>query len=90
MSTLHIINSAKTAEELNRLMQYCLADDKILFIQDGCYVLPIIQSLDVQQNCYVLLQDLNARNMTAEEHFQTIDYGEFVDLTLSCNKTMSW
>lgn len=88
MTTLHIINSAKTPSELIRLFQYFCAGDSVIFIQDGCYSLTTPLTTE-GLSFYALSQDMSARGIEAST-VAPLGYEDFVDLTLANNKTVSW
>lgn len=88
MSTLHIINSAKTPDEFKRLTRYFGKGDSVIFIQDGCYNL-IADIQNATLKFYALDADMHARAVSSE-YCEAVDYPQFVTLTLNCNNTISW
>ena len=91
MASLHIINSPIDQTKLQQLLAVVASDDGILLTQDACYSLKS-QSITKQlsnNNCYVLEDDLNARNISQNE-LQSISYDQFVALTLKFKNSITW
>ncbi len=88
MTTLHIINSAKTIPELTTLSRYFVKGDSVIFIQDGCYNL-LHHTLPQSFSYYGIKDDSAARNIVCPAA-KLIDYEHFIDLTLAHAKTISW
>lgn len=96
---LHIINKSPL---INSALENCLnvaVAGSILLIEDAVYAATAGNAFEArmrdamgQHKVYVLMPDLEARGMADRliEGVSTVDYGGFVDLTLSNNTCQSW
>lgn len=94
---LHIIRNNLTPKALQTIHQRIDEQDLILFITDGVltlfaksnerYLEPFINT----QRLYVLKDDLKSRGLTiSASTAKSINYSEFVDLTLQSSKSITW
>lgn len=97
MSSLYIINSPKTSSQLQSILATITANDAILLIQDACYMLKAPVLVELLQthhtSCYALQNDIDARNSAPNgqsDNITTINYNEFVELTLTHQNSISW
>jgi sulfur relay protein TusB/DsrH len=68
-------------------------NDGILLINDGVYWLrqpSTLTALPTNVTVYVLESDASARGITINPPFKVITYSDWVELTLSYSKTVSW
>lgn len=68
--------------------------DKILLIQDAVYACQnqnITNALAEFDGVYILDEDLKARGLKVKNSlYKPVNYTEFVALTLSCQRVISW
>ncbi len=98
-SILHLINkSSLRCHSVSQLQTLTSSQDGVLFIEDGVY-----NTINTDTNLaisgmiggeiYSLLPDLQARGYTQQDlmsNITTIDYEQFVDLTLEYDLVRSW
>jgi len=101
---LHTLNKAQSHTELNQqLTNTCSNIDSVLLIEDGTYQLldPTIFTTEdhwsfCAKNIFVLANDAIARGIIQEDldsricNVSFITYQEFVELSASHAKTISW
>lgn len=92
---LHTFSTSPfTHSSLNDAIDRFNQEDKILLIQDAVYACQCTETTLALQNfeCIYLLQDdINARGITPQNPlYKTIDYNDFVALTLSCQQVITW
>lgn len=87
-----------TTRTLNsRLTASLHAEDYIILLADGCYVSlndDVLTSLTCEK-VLILKDDAIARGLvvssqTTKEHVDPIEYSDLVDLTLNCEKVITW
>ena len=89
MKSLYIINDPK---KLSEALPYIAKDDGLLLIEDAV----VLATNDNEQvychNQYVLQEDLIARGLNDKSNpgWSLIDYPQFVELTLTFDKSISW
>lgn len=89
--TLHLVFSSPFNSNALKECLACVAPtDGILFLEDGVYANQHSQDLTSQNELYMLHEDCIARGLEASASFQTINYDDFVSLTLKYSKTVSW
>jgi tRNA 2-thiouridine synthesizing protein B len=99
--TLHTVN--KSPFERNALascLGHVLPEDAILLIEDGVVaarkgssVSPLLGDAARNGALYVLGPDMAARGLTEDllvSGARVVDYGGFVDLVASCERTVAW
>ena len=96
MTILHIINqSPLDSDSLKRCLSLFgetsqTVADSILLIEEGVYGL-LKKDLPTHIKLYALKADVEARGLTCQHAFVTfIDANEFVDLTISHDKSLTW
>jgi sulfur relay protein TusB/DsrH len=99
---LHTFNKAQSHTELNQqLTNTCSSNDSVLLIEDAVYQLldPTIFTTKDHwsfnaKNIFALANDATARGINQTEFkndkIRFISYPEFVELTASHTKTISW
>jgi tRNA 2-thiouridine synthesizing protein B len=100
-NTLHTVN--KSPFERNALascLGHALPGDPILLIEDGVVAArrgsnasPLLGEAARNGSLYVLGPDMAARGLAEElllSGARVIDYGGFVDLVASCERTIAW
>ncbi len=83
--TLHIIFSINGWQQAKPLVS---AHDKILLLQDGCYLAQ--QNLPQAHSLFARCLDVKARKIKADPHIEVIDDEQWVELTEHAHNTMSW
>ncbi|WED22081.1 sulfurtransferase complex subunit TusB [Vibrio sp. JC009] len=88
---LHIV---KHYRALNDVIDYSLAEDKILLVEDAVYAAVSGHKShgllkDATQGIYVLEADLQARGLEGAG-FTVVDFGGFVGLTEGEGKSVTW
>ncbi|TVQ71641.1 MAG: sulfurtransferase complex subunit TusB [Oceanospirillales bacterium] len=91
--SLHTLNTPPS--DLNTLSQCLKAlseTDELLLIEDAVYLaLPIHRSkLPTNIITHALKIDIEARGIKADESVVLINDAEFVNLTLRCDRVVSW
>ncbi|MDG3086979.1 sulfurtransferase complex subunit TusB [Vibrio hannami] len=91
---LHIV---KQINDISNAIEYSLAEDKILLTEDSVYVAVADTSscaelLESCKSVYILKADLEARGLSelVNKYIKVIDYSEWVELTDSEPKSISW
>lgn len=91
MSCLFICNRALSESDCQVLMELLTAEDGLLLIEDGCYLIRS-QVLSDTDKKYVLKPDLQTRGLGCNQSSFTLldSYSDMVELTLSFDKTLTW
>lgn len=86
MATLHQLFSADpgTAARVSALSDN---EDSLLLLGDGCY---LIGALNSDRPLYALQHDLQERGLTPPADVRVISDDEWVQLTLTTDKQISW
>ncbi|MNG28774.1 Protein TusB [compost metagenome] len=50
----------------------------------------VLRALPADRALFALIEDLDARGLSAPDFVQAVDYAGFVELTLSFERTNSW
>lgn len=92
--TLHIINKASSAIEINEQLSNAIEDgDSVLLIEDGVFQC-VSPSKSVwpskAKQIHALKEDALARGVRIPSGHIEIDYDGFVKLTTEHNKVVSW
>ena len=101
MATLHILNKSGTSSpSLHSVARLMKRRDGLLLIENAVYIArkngpdsDLMISLLTEHGVYVLLPDLQARGVSAEDilsEVTPVDYRGFVDLSAEYEKPMSW
>lgn len=98
MTTLHLLSHSPYADDrLNSCLRLLGADDGLLLSGDAVYALQpasaarkALDSLPSGAALYALAEDLQARNIQADDAVTAVDYSTFVALTLRYDKVNSW
>lgn len=93
---LHIVSSKLNNETVNRLLEMTDEEDGFVLLGDGIYGYRSLAQLKhysaIHNNLYYLEEDgiLRGFNDKQLSQFQPISYGEFVELTLKYDKSLTW
>lgn len=89
MKSLYIINQPT---KLNQALSYMAEQDAVLLIEDAVMLATSEQAEFPDLKLYVLEEDLIARGLHEQivDGWQQVDYPQFVELTLSFDKSLSW
>jgi len=95
---LHTLNKTRTQEDINhQLSENICRSDSVILIEDGVYqALTITHNslahwANIAEQVYILKDDALARGIPLNlDSLSYIDYEQFVALTLSHNKVISW
>lgn len=89
MKSLYIINQPT---KLNQALSYMAEQDAVLLIEDAVILTTSEQAELPDLKLYVLEEDLIARGLQEQivDGWQLVDYPQFVELTLSFDKSVSW
>lgn len=92
---LHIVSTSPFASQaLAQCLARMAAEDGLLLIQDGVYLLTEHQlppQIAGSSKLFVLSEDMQARGLNCvHPDINVIDYGQFVALTLAYPHTLSW
>ncbi|MBU1329433.1 MAG: sulfurtransferase complex subunit TusB [Gammaproteobacteria bacterium] len=98
MTTLHLLSHSPYGDDrLSSCLRLCGAEDGLLLCGDAVYALQpasaarkALASLPSGAGLYVLAEDLQARNIQADDAVTAVDYAAFVALTLRYDKVNSW
>ncbi|MGY0219941.1 sulfurtransferase complex subunit TusB [Endozoicomonadaceae bacterium StTr2] len=93
MSVLHLIpHPANSHPGLKNCLQVAREGQALLFIEDGVYSLLKTENDLSDFKLYALAPDVEARGLQARvpEHVTLVSYAEFVTLTETHHKTLSW
>lgn len=93
-----ILHKVSTSPFSHMDLQHCLArlqpTDALLLTQDAVYAVmdaSLLSALSDLPAVYVLQEDANARAIQLENsHFKSINYADFVELSLKYTQVMSW
>ena len=85
MSVLHQIFSA-TPAVLQQVVSLAASDDCILLLGDGCY----LAGTACDDRIRARSVDAEVRGLHLPVHTAALTDDEWVSLTLSCSKTLSW
>ena len=91
--SLHTLNTSPSdAYTRNQCFNALSECDELLLIEDAVYLaLSIhIDKLPINIPIYALDIDLNARGIKADQSVHVISDTEFVNLTLRCDRVISW
>lgn len=84
MKTLYILNNPQHFKQCTSAMT---EEDTLLLIENAVL---LADQLEPRSNYFVLEEDLIARGLSNNAEWQTKDYQGFVQLTLDCDKSVSW
>lgn len=92
--TLHIIKTAK-AESILQLAELVTKDDKVLFIEDGCYLYSLTQAKlsETGVSLLALAEHMQARGLSDKSTaagISLIDFKQWVLLTHKHPQSTSW
>jgi tRNA 2-thiouridine synthesizing protein B len=99
---LHTVNKSPFEKNaLESCLRFAKEGDAVLLLEDGIYAAlqktafdaKMTQALNKQVKIYVLLPDVEARGMRAENviaGIEPVDYGKFVDLVVENNTVQAW
>lgn len=89
MKSLYIINRP---QKLKEALPYITEHDGILLIEDAVILATNDHTRTNASNLYVLSEDLIARGLKekSSSRWVSVDYPQFVDLTLQYDKSVSW
>ncbi|MFD2228630.1 sulfurtransferase complex subunit TusB [Alkalimarinus sediminis] len=104
MTTLHILNrSPKQPQPASQCARFYSNNDSVLLIEDAVYYATsatyqrLLNPFQLRKNqptptVYALVEDLEARGLASLIHsdIKPISYDQFVDLTVTHDKTSSW
>ncbi len=106
LATLHTINKTATDKALNKRLSSVIAEnDAVLLIEDGVYQMNMVSGGDsnaasekhwslIAKHIYVLSDDALARGIELQTsqsaRISFITYEEFVNLTFTYQKVVSW
>ncbi len=101
MATLHTVNKSPFQNQtLLSCLQHTKSGDAVLMFEDGVYgaasgnaLSDAVAGFDAGVKLYVLGSDLAARGIDAgklADSITAIDYGGFVDLVASHDRTQNW
>lgn len=93
-----VLHKVSTSPFIHMDLQQCLArlqpSDGLVLTQNAVYAVldPSLTSLLADLRCvYLLKEDAQARAVQVENpHVKSIDYAEFVELSLEYTQVMSW
>ncbi|MGS2720257.1 sulfurtransferase complex subunit TusB [Paraglaciecola aestuariivivens] len=93
-----ILHKVSTSPFSHLDLQHCLArlqrTDALLLTQDAVYAVMDVSFLSVLSKLpavYLLQEDANARAIKLENpHFKSINYADFVELSLKYPQVISW
>jgi len=89
---LHILNKTARYQTMLSELAACIeACDSILLIEDAVYLCKQgFALLNKAAQVYVLSDDAVARGVKVSPPYKAVDYSEFVNLSLTHDKTLSW
>lgn len=93
MSLLHIVRTSPFIKnDFAQCINTLSPNDFIVLIDDGCYAVesPLLNNVDASINILALDEHLNARALTVTHSIKAITMTEFVNLTLTVDKTITW
>lgn len=98
MSTLHVLSHSPFADSrLSSCLRILGSDDAILLCGDAAYALTpsttARQTLDAKVGSlalFVLDEDAKARNLALPDWVKSVDYPEFVALSVQYDKVNTW
>ena len=98
MATLHMLSHSPFSDSrFASCLRLLGPQDALLLTGDAAYALQpetaqlqALQSMPAGIELYVLEEDLHARNLTAPERAQVVDYPAFVELCARYAKVNSW
>jgi len=98
MSTLHVLSHSPFADSrLSSCLRVLGSNDAILLCGDATYALtpstPARQTLDAKVGSlalFVLDEDAKARNLSLPDWVKSVDYPEFVALSVQYDKVNTW
>ena len=89
---LHLIQKSPFQSQcLEDCLNIAAPDDSFLLMQDGVYAIQKADFIEQHDNIYILESDLKARGLTNNHpNVSSITYADFVELTKTHNKVLSW
>ena len=84
MKTLYILNNPQLFNQCSSAMN---EEDALLLIENAVL---LSDQLEPRPNYFVLEEDLIARGLNNNMEWQTKNYEGFVQMTLDCDKSVSW
>lgn len=98
MATLHVLShSPFTDTRLSSCVRLLGPGDGLLLTGDAAYALAagseprrLLEREVATNRLFVLSEDLVARNLSTPEGVATVDYPEFVELTLRFDRVNTW
>lgn len=91
--SLHTLNTSPADQHtFNHCIEAMSTSDELLLIEDGVYfAMPIHRAkIPANINLYALHIDLEARGVKADNTVKVINDAEFVNLSLRCQRVVSW
>ncbi len=90
--TLHLIQKSPfTTSVFNDCLNMINPGDIILLMQDGVLGCQLPNLGNIKNRVLALQDDLDARGIqTNNQHVETINYQEFVNICTQCKSTISW
>jgi len=97
MTTLHLLSQSPFTSPLDSTLRPLGVRDGLLLCGDACHALQpgsapleLLEHLPASVAVHALEEDLQARNLTAPERVQVVDYPGFVELCTRYDKVNSW
>lgn len=92
---LHLIQKSPFQSScLDQCLNIADKHDKFLLMLDGVYAIQQQDFINSDLCIYALEEDLLARGLNplnnTKQKINIINYAQFVELTVECDKTMSW
>lgn len=88
MSTLHIFSKPISYYDNARLVNLIQPQDKVLLVSDACYSISFYRQLAA--SLLVLVEDSSARGIDIVKPDESLNYADFVALTLSTSQSITW
>lgn len=97
MTTLHLLSQSPFTSPLDSILRPLGVRDGLLLcgaachaLQPGSAPLELLEHLPASIAIHALEEDLQARNLTAPERVQVVDYPDFVELCTRYDKVNGW
>ncbi|ASL26689.1 sulfurtransferase complex subunit TusB [Azotobacter chroococcum] len=97
MTTLHLLSQSPLTSPLDSTLRPLGVRDGLLLCGDACHALQpgsapleLLEHLPASVAVHALEEDLQARNLTAPERVQVVDYPGFVELCTRYDKVNGW
>ncbi|BDF94459.1 MULTISPECIES: DsrH/TusB family sulfur metabolism protein [Pseudoalteromonas] len=88
MSTLHIFSKPLSYYNTDQLVNLIQVTDQVLLLSDACFA--IRQFRQLSTHLLILADDAQSRGITISEPDHSLNYDDFVALTLATSHSITW